>query len=157
MEERGQCRRGYVVEGLGAAQFALPGAVDRVREYAERQVGTMLLAATDPASPYGAALPWPERAGHRPGRKPGALVVLVEGRLVLYVERGARTVLTFSGDVGELRQAAEALATAVRRGWLSTVLVERVDGTPVFEPHPLVTALGDEGFRLTPQGLRLRS
>ncbi|NYI72496.1 ATP-dependent Lhr-like helicase [Naumannella cuiyingiana] len=157
LEEQGQCRRGYVIDGLGAAQFALPGAVDRLRADAEQAAGTVLLAATDPANPYGAALPWPERAGHRPGRKPGALVVLVEGNLALFVERGARTVLTFSDDTDALDAAAAALADGVRRGWLGTVLVERIDAQPVFEPHSLVDALTGSGFRLTPQGLRLRA
>src|SRR5919107_3164650 len=98
LEESGQCRRGYFVEGLGAAQFALTGAVDRLRSYQrEPEVPVALvLAACDPANPYGAALPWPEREGHRPGRKPGALVVLVGGALIFYVERGGRTLLSFT-------------------------------------------------------------
>src|SRR6185369_5843866 len=103
MEERGAARRGYFVEGLGAAQFALPGAVDRLRGGTEHR-DALVLAATDPANPYGAALPWPERvidagdgerAGHRAGRKAGALVVTVDGDLALYVERGGRTLLSY--------------------------------------------------------------
>ena len=84
LEESGQCRRGYFVEGLGAAQFALTGAVDRLRSYSREPEDpvALVLAACDPANPYGAALPWPEREGHRPGRKPGALVVLVGGALI---------------------------------------------------------------------------
>ena len=82
LEESGQCRRGYFIEGLGAAQFALTGAVDRLRSYSREPEDpvALVLAACDPANPYGAAVPWPEREGHRPGRKPGALVVLVGGR-----------------------------------------------------------------------------
>jgi ATP-dependent Lhr-like helicase len=124
-EESGRVRRGYFVEGLGAAQFASTGAVDRLRAQsrplpdvpttlgAGRRDGApsaVVLAASDPANPYGAALGWPARdgelgddfegtgpaakpvpgSGHKPGRKAGALVVLVDGRLTLYVERGAR-------------------------------------------------------------------
>ncbi len=121
LEERGTARRGYFVEGLGAAQFAVPGAVDRLRALGERSWpetpsgrvtrdraadGALVLAATDPANPFGAALPWPERVvdegepgkGHRPGRKAGALVVIVAGELALYVERGGRTLLSYLDD-----------------------------------------------------------
>ncbi|TDT33179.1 ATP-dependent helicase [Naumannella halotolerans] len=156
LEEQGQCRRGYLIDGLGAAQFALPGAVDRLRDHTDQQVGTQVLAATDPANPYGAALGWPDRTGHRPGRKPGALVVLDEGRLVLFVERGGRSLLTFTDDRDSLQRAAGALAAAIGRNWLGTVLVERIDAASVFDPHPLAEALTGHGFRLTPQGLRLR-
>ena len=102
LEDTGRARRAYAVEGLGAAQFAVPGAVDRLRADAQARSDApraLLLAATDPANPYGAALPWPAargpHAGHRPGRKAGALVVLVDGRLALYVERGGRTLLSW--------------------------------------------------------------
>ena len=100
LEESGQCRRGYFVDGLGAAQFALTGAVDRLRaqQREPEQPQALVLAACDPANPYGAALPWPEREGHRPGRKAGALVVLVDGALVFYVERGGKTLLSFTED-----------------------------------------------------------
>jgi ATP-dependent Lhr-like helicase len=110
LEERGAARRGYFVEGLGAAQFAVPGAVDRLRALQEDSSRTspraLVLAATDPANPYGAALPWPERVveeaepgpGHRPGRKAGALVVTVGGELTIYVERGGRTLLSYQDD-----------------------------------------------------------
>ncbi|WP_341350827.1 hypothetical protein [Nocardioides convexus] len=128
-EESGRCRRGYFVEGLGAAQFGTAGAVDRLRTFVptglEDKPVAVALAATDPANPFGAALPWPqaargedESAGHRPGRKAGALVVLVDGALVLYVERGGRTLLTWSEEPALLAPAAEALSTAVRRGTL---------------------------------------
>jgi ATP-dependent Lhr-like helicase len=164
MEEAGQCRRGYFVEGLGAAQFALPGAVDRMRALASpghRATGTVaVLAATDPASAYGAALPWPERpgetaGGHRPGRKAGALVVLADGQLVLYVERGGRTLLSWTSDQEPLRAAAQALARAVRNGALGKLTVERADGGTVHS-SPLARALAEAGFRPTPRGLRLR-
>ncbi|MEO3829812.1 ATP-dependent helicase [Actinomadura sp. B10D3] len=179
-EESGRCRRGYFVEGLGAAQFALPGAVDRLRalrpaapaapddisalwEAAPREprVRALVLAAADPASPYGAALPWPERddevaSGHKPGRKAGALVVLVEGRLVLYVERGGRTLLTWDDDPDVLQPSVDALALAVREGALGKLTVERADGAAI-TGSPLAAALESAGFHPTPRGLRLRS
>jgi ATP-dependent Lhr-like helicase len=283
MEDAGRCRRGYFVEGLGGAQFALPGAVDRMRSMAEpvtsgtknpdiREVagtfstpevpgasaapghhrapslpgspvargdqearggppqripgltaageavpgaspapgspgtsaspgspgtsaspGTggdwgdwrhlslwqgdagqhggrdrrdgsagqaLVLAAADPANPYGAALPWPPRpdetpGAHRPGRKAGALVVLADGDLVLYVERGGRTLLSWTDDPGRLGPAAAALAAAVRCGALGRLTVERADGGTVYD-SPLARALEGAGFRPTPRGLRLR-
>jgi ATP-dependent Lhr-like helicase len=178
MEEAGQCRRGYFVEGLGAAQFALPGAVDRMRALADRaRAGdpgarasisperAVVLAAADPAQPYGAALPWPDRPGetpssHRPGRKAGALVVLVDGSLVLYVERGGRTLLSWTDDPQVLGPAATALAASVRDGALGRLSVERADGLTVgsgIHGSPLAQALEAAGFRPTPRGLRLRA
>ena len=132
------------------------------------------LAATDPANPYGAALPWPERVasedagtdvgglakGHRPGRKAGALVVLVDGELAVYVERGGRTLLTFTDDVDALSPALNALATAVRQGALGRLTVERADGVTILgtgeRSSALRRALEDAGFVATPRGLRLR-
>ncbi|GLZ04365.1 DEAD/DEAH box helicase [Actinomadura sp. NBRC 104412] len=176
-EESGRCRRGYFVEGLGAAQFAMPGAVDRLRAlrpapppadpwetapgggHAERRA--LVLAAADPANPYGAALPWPTRddevaSGHKPGRKAGALVVLVEGELVLYVERGGRTLLTWHDDHDSLQPAVDALALAVREGALGRLTVERADGEAIVN-SPLAAALEAAGFHPTPRGLRLRA
>jgi ATP-dependent Lhr-like helicase len=175
MEESGQCRRGYFVEGLGAAQFALPGAVDRMRSMTDSVTGgagpeasraggqdspVMVLAAADPANAYGAALPWPPRpdetpGGHRPGRKAGALVVLVAGQLVLYVERGGKTLLSWTSEPSMLGPAAAALAGAVRAGALGKLTVERADGAGVYD-SPLAKALESAGFRPTPRGLRLR-
>ncbi len=181
-EEAGRCRRGYFIGSLGAAQFGTNGAVDRMRSLSADSSGVVpgparavTLAATDPANPYGAALPWPTRPGaddaargHRPGRKAGALVVLVDGALVLYVERGGRTLLTFDDDIpaggadtgadasGRLQPAVDALALAVREGALGRLAVERADGE-----HVLGTALGAAleraGFHATPRGLRLRT
>ncbi|NUT31883.1 MAG: ATP-dependent helicase [Hamadaea sp.] len=159
LEERGAARRGYFVEGLGAAQFALPGAVDRLRSHTDRaEPGhAVVLAATDPANPYGAALDWPaDGGGHRPGRKAGALVVLVDGELTLYVERGGRTLLTFSDEEVPLSAATRALAQAVREGALGTLSVERADGEAVHD-SALGVALSAAGFTVTPRGLRLRS
>ncbi|WP_412763190.1 ATP-dependent helicase [Pseudonocardia alni] len=276
MEESGRCRRGYIVEGLGAAQFAVPGAIDRVRALAGadggpspapptgprrlgagpgavvadptdlagsadpagsvdptgdgeplpddlsgeaagfpgsddlagdvaglprgddpyagvpedlrgglgglggagrhgefdgagrrpqspreawRELSRVVLAATDPAQPYGAALPWPDTTGetrHRPGRKAGALVTLVDGAPALYVERGGKSLLSFTEDRDELRAGAESLAGAVHEGWLGSLAVERADGQ-----DSLVSALSEvlteAGFRVTPKGLRLRA
>ncbi|MDP9797034.1 ATP-dependent Lhr-like helicase [Catenuloplanes nepalensis] len=254
MEERGAARRGYFVEGLGAAQFAVPGAVDRLRALADkaedpsrRSAGgpALILAATDPANPFGAALPWPDRAvdsgdgsagaaqparstgageapaplpaagasqaarpagageraggatgrsraiawdgtgtgaddaarqtvgspggdpvpgpagrpggtGHRAGRKAGALVALVGGELVLYVERGGRTLLSFTEEPDALAAGAKALADAVHSGALGALSVERADGETL-RASPLRDALTAAGFRPTPRGLRLRS
>jgi ATP-dependent Lhr-like helicase len=177
-EESGRCRRGYFVEGLGAAQFALPGAVDRLRALRppaaapddisalwetprKPDVRALVLAAADPGNPYGAALPWPGRddevaSGHKPGRKAGALVVLVEGRLVLYVERGGKTLLTWDDDPDVLQPAVDALALAVREGALGKLTVERADGAAIND-SPLAAALESAGFHPTPRGLRLRA
>ncbi len=161
-EESGKVRRGYFVESLGAAQFATTGAIDQLR--AGQPTSVAVLAAADSANPFGAALPWPprvtgdpERSGHQPGRKAGALVVISDGELVLYVERGGRTLLSFTEDPEVLRLGADALAGAVRAGALGRLTVERADGATVLgSEHPLVAALESAGFRATPKGLRLR-
>ena len=158
LEESGQCRRGYFVEGLGAAQFALTGAVDRLRTHQREpaEPAAIVFAACDPANPYGAALPWPDREGHRPGRKAGALVVLVGGELIFYVERGGKTLLSFSEDPARLAPAAAALARSVQQGLLGKLTVERADGAHIFGSIRVSEALQEAGFRMTPQGLRLR-
>ena len=159
LEDSGQVRRGYFVEGLGGAQFAVPGAVDELRASPPRHadVEAVVLAATDPANPYGAALSWPTRdgSGHLPGRKAGALVVLVDGQLVLYVERGGKTLLSFGEERDTVRSAAAALARVVREGWLGRITVERTDGDLALRDGPLAQALQENGFRVTPRGLRL--
>ena len=179
LESAGSVRRGYFVEHLGGSQFALPGAVDLLRECAPSgqgqdepsssrtgagtpagtEVSTVLLAATDPANPYGAALAWPpHESGHRPGRTAGALVVLVEGRLVLYLERGGRTVLTFDDRPRALRAAATALARVSRLGTAGRFTLRRLDGTELLDRAALATpagvALVEAGFAVTPGGLR---
>ena len=164
MEDSGRARRGYVVEGLGAAQFAVPGAIDRLRALSRPDApdgarSSVVLAAADPAQPYGAALAWPATVGetkHRPGRKAGALVVLVEGAPVLYVERGGRSLLSFSAHRDELVAAAHALAGAVHEGWLGSLAVERADGVGSLGSD-LAEVLTEAGFRVTPKGLRLRA
>ncbi|MGY2873755.1 ATP-dependent helicase Lhr and Lhr-like helicase [Marmoricola sp. URHA0025 HA25] len=163
-EESGRCRRGYFVDGLGAAQFGTAGAVDRLRAFVRTtppdKPEAVTLAATDPANPYGAALPWPvQEAGHRPGRKAGALVVLVEGELALYVERGGRTLLTFADDEETVAAAIDALGTAVRRGALGRLTVEKADGASILghDSEPIRRALEAAGFVATSKGLRLRA
>ena len=119
----------------------------------------MALAATDPANPYGAALPWPavRAAATGPGRKAGAMVVLVDGVLTLYVERGGRTLLTWSDDPDLLAPAAAALAEAARRGALGRLTVEKADGDQLLGAGstPLREALAAAGFVATPRGLRI--
>jgi ATP-dependent helicase Lhr and Lhr-like helicase len=186
-EDAGRVRRGYFVEGLGASQFASTGAVDRLRASArplggepyptefpaaggpsayssgaEGGLRTVVLAAADPANPYGAALPWPPREGdspgHRPGRKAGGVVVLVDGALALYVERGGRSLLSWTEEAEVLRAAADALALAVREGALGRLTVEKTDGTGVLTgDSALAAALEAAGFRATPRGLRIRA
>ncbi|PJI94382.1 Lhr family helicase [Luteimicrobium subarcticum] len=190
-ESLGRVRRGYFVEHLGGSQFALPGAVDVLRAHAQdlelaRQSDTgpggagsggaeargagraMLLAATDPANPYGAALAWPVAAPPvagtraRPGRKAGAVVLLCAGELVAYVERGGRSVLTFTPDERALRAAADRLVGAVRAGTLGRLTVQRVDGAPTLDgvqggrgTTPATRALLAAGFTVAPSGLRV--
>lgn len=169
LEEAGRCQRGYFIESLGGAQFAGTATVDRLRDHADpvdapaRAFDAVVLAATDPANPYGAALPWPSsRGGHRPGRKAGALVVLVDGNLVWFSERGGRSLLRFDPDPQAQRAAGAALAALVRTGRLAGIVVETLDGTPVLaaasdeDLRDTVDALADAGFTRTPKGLRLR-
>ncbi|WP_324653217.1 DEAD/DEAH box helicase [Georgenia sp. H159] len=158
LEDAGKVRRGYLVEGLGAAQFALPECVDLLRDSARRsEQAPLLLAATDPANPYGAALPWPDPTTGRPRRAAGAVVVLVGGELCLYVERGGRTLLSFTEDPSRLAAAAQELAEAAARGRLGRVTLHRIDGEPALgAAGPARDALEEAGFFATPRGLRLR-
>nr|MBA2529243.1 DEAD/DEAH box helicase [Euzebyales bacterium] len=165
MEESGRCRRGYFVEGLGGAQFALPGAVDRLRAVREPDLDAdaaapVALAATDPANPYGATLPWIQTsARHRPRRVAGAHVVLVAGRLVLYAERGGRSLLTFSDDTEVLAPAAMALSELVEAGRVQALQLHRIDGADLAngDDHPVVTQLRAAGFVDHPRGLVRRA
>jgi ATP-dependent Lhr-like helicase len=165
LEESGRVRRGYFIEHLGGSQFALPGAVDELRAGAAGR-HAVVLAATDPANPYGAALGWPPgEAGHRPGRTPGAIVVIVDGDLVFYLERGGRTVLSFGAGHDEAERAEQlgagalALAHLVRTGRLGRVTLRRLDGAEVLDRDvlagPAARALNAAGFAPTPSGLRL--
>ncbi len=177
LETLGVCRRGYFVEGLGGAQFALPGAVERLRS---TRAEPLVLAAADPAQPYGAALPWPapaERAGHRdggggarrPARVPGAHAVLVAGAPILYVERGGRGLLVPAAGAPagadtpaaaanaaeeQVRTALNALAQAVRGGQVGRLALERIDGEPAIGSQ-WETLLAEFGFRSGPRRLTL--
>jgi ATP-dependent helicase Lhr and Lhr-like helicase len=157
LETLGVARRGYFVEGLGGAQFALPGAVERLRSLREGAERPLVLAAVDPAQPYGAALPWPRREdeGRRPQRVAGAHVVLAGGEPVLYLERSGKGALTLvePGDP-RLRPAFEAVAEEVRRGRIRKVALERVDGEPVLG-GPFGDLLIELGFRQGPRALTL--
>ncbi|WP_314706160.1 DEAD/DEAH box helicase [Rothia mucilaginosa] len=211
-EDRALVRRGYFIEGLGAAQFAAPATVDLLRSTAdslsipagqqsfggtqgfgasayapqstdtERVYGTFtvtLLAATDPANPYGATLSWPAipsfahegTVKHRPARKAGACVVLVDGAPVLYVERGAKTLLAFTTDPVLLEAAAPALARLVSAGGAEKISVEKVNDVELLGTHTVSTpggevveypvealraALQAQGFYATVRGLSLR-
>jgi ATP-dependent Lhr-like helicase len=158
LETLGVCRRGYFVEGLGGAQFALPGAVERLRaQRADEEAPPIVLAATDPAQPYGAALPWPKRdeEARRPQRVAGAYVVLAGAEPVLYVERGGKGLATLvDADDARLRPAFEALAAFVTAGRGRKLSVERVDGEPVVGSRWEATLI-DLGFRAGPRKLTL--
>ncbi|MFP5361684.1 MAG: DEAD/DEAH box helicase, partial [Thermoleophilia bacterium] len=158
LETLGVCRRGYFVEGLGGAQFALPGAVERLRaQKAVEEAPPLVLAATDPAQPYGAALPWPRRGddARRPARVRGAYVVLAGAEPVLYVEKGGRGIVTLAAhDDPRLYPALEALAQFVVGGRGRKLSLERVDGEPVVG-SPLEGMLIELGFRAGPRKLTL--
>lgn len=160
MEEGGKIRRGYFVEGLGGAQFASPGAVDRLRSARvsqEREV--LVLSAVDPANPYGWLIPWPVRddaEGTGPRRVAKAHVVLVDGIAAIYVDRGGRRVLTFpsidDGDIGLL--AARALDTVARRQRGKSLKVETIDGQPA-RTSKFAATFEAAGFTSDPRGLLL--
>jgi ATP-dependent Lhr-like helicase len=162
-EDAGHCRRGYFIERLGAAQFATSSTVDRLRTFSDAEpvdgapaLHALTLAATDPANPYGAALGWPPQdGGHRPGRKAGGLVILVDGELVLYLERGGRSLLAFSDDDAVLASAARSLVGTARARRLDTLTVEQVGGEFVYGTA-VGRALRDAGFVESTRGLTLR-
>jgi ATP-dependent Lhr-like helicase len=156
LETLGVTRRGYFVEGLGGAQFALPGAVERLRaQKAPDEAPPLVLAATDPAQPYGAALPWPKRDARRPARAPGATVVLAGSEPVLYLERGGKALQTLvEDDDPRLPAALQALADHARAGRVKRIALERVDGEPVMG-SPWETRLAEVGFRGGPRKLTL--
>jgi ATP-dependent Lhr-like helicase len=176
LEDNGATRRGYFIEGLGAAQFAIPEAVDRLRSIA-RDLSTtstnregegppaFVLAACDPANPYGAALAWPESAtdldiGHRPGRKVGSLVVIRRGELVIYVERGAKSMLGFTSDESDLLLALKQLVrteydnSGIRTGLRNTT-IQKFNGQSVLTGTP-ARLMELAGFVGTPSGMKLR-
>jgi len=159
LETLGVCRRGYFVEGLGGAQFAVPGAVERLRELRPREdeeKEPLVLAAADAAQPYGAALAWPKRADGRAARVAGAHVVLLGGEAALFVERGGRSLVPLREPEEEwLRVALAALVEHVKKGGAKRLAVERFDGEPVAETviYPLLL---DAGFLAGPRRAVLR-
>jgi ATP-dependent Lhr-like helicase len=151
LEESGRVRRGYFVAGLGAAQFALPGAVERLRELKDETAPVLTLAATDPAQPYGAALAWPE-SNRRPARAAGAYVVLVNGECAAYVERGGKSIVVFGDD----DEWPEGVASLQKDGRITRLVIERIDGGPAAE-SPHAAKLRAAGFTDGYKGLTLRS
>lgn len=160
MEERGQTRRGYFVEHLGAAQFGLPQTIERLRELADRDArprSVVALAATDPANAYGAALAWPQTlSSHRPGRKAGAIVVLVDGDLALYVERGGRTTLAFPALNDATADVAVSFVSALRTARVAKLAIESINGDPIIGT-PLGEALLTAGCYASPRAIRFRA
>jgi ATP-dependent Lhr-like helicase len=165
LEQTGACLRGYYIETLGAAQFAAPSTIDRVRAFTSdddtpADARALTLAATDPANPFGAALPWPPRSTddaaptHRPARKAGSLVVIHDGRLVLYLERSGKKVIVFDDDPARLAAASASLVETVRARRISRLTIETAGGRPVAST-PLGAALLDAGFERTLKGLRI--
>lgn len=167
MEAAGKIRRGYFVAGLGALQFALPGAEDRLRGFRdptpEPEAELLWLAACDPANPYGAALPWPEReGGSRPQRAAGGRVLLRDGELLAYLHRGESSLVACLGEAddpdhaGRARALANALARRVDEGTRSALTLSKVDGEDLRE-HSLRPYLEERGFRVTGQGWLYRA
>jgi len=159
LETLGTARRGYFVEGLGGAQFALPAAIERLRSMrTDEPAAAAVLAVTDPANPYGATLPWPRReddTGRRPSRVPGAYVVTLDAEPVLYVERGGKALLALQEPADEwLRPALEGLAEAVKTGRVARLGLERFDGEPVVGSS-VGALLIELGFRQGPRRLTL--
>ncbi len=157
MEDTGVVRRGYFVDGLGAAQFAVPGAVDRLRSGAGPSGAPSVLAACDPANPCGAALAWPSTAGPRPSRRAGAVVVLDDAGPIAWLERGLHTLVTFGREHDDLVAGLRALAQVVAEGRLPDVHLDQVDATPALESGRTGEALLAAGFVMTPRGYRARS
>jgi ATP-dependent helicase Lhr and Lhr-like helicase len=159
LETLGLCRRGYFVEGLGGAQFALGGAVERLRELRPKdgqEKEPLVLAAADPAQPYGAALPWPKRAGARAARVAGAHVVLLGGEAALFVERGGRSLVPLrEPDEDWLREALAVLVAHVKARGVKRLAVERFDGEPVADTEVMPLLL-EAGFVAGPRRATFR-
>ena len=159
LETLGRCRRGYFLAGLGGAQFALPGAVERLRDLRDpdSDATVVVLGAADPAQPFGAAVPWPKRGLARgPSRTFGAQIVLLDGAPVLYLERGGKSLLTFCDpDPSWCQVAVAALAEWVSTGRGRRITIERVDGASVFG-SPMEPFLLAAGFFSGLRGIELR-
>jgi ATP-dependent Lhr-like helicase len=175
MEDAGRIRRGYFVAGLGAAQFAMPAALDLLRSMrdAPEEPRTVVMAATDPANPYGALVKWPEAirnsesnetpaSGRGPTRTAGALVVLVDGRAAAYLRRGERELLLFLPEAEPLRSrvgrevARMLLHLAATREGRRGMLVADINGMPA-TAHPAVRLFVEEGFAATAMGIQART
>jgi ATP-dependent Lhr-like helicase len=155
LEVLGTCRRGYFVEGLGGAQFALPGAVERLRDKPAEETA-LILAAADPAQPYGAPLSWPKRAGARAARVAGAYVVLLGGEAALFVDRGGRSLVPLREPEEDwMRAALAALVENMPKLRLKRLAVERFDGRPVGETE-IMPLLLEAGFVAGPRRAVLR-
>jgi ATP-dependent Lhr-like helicase len=158
LETLGVARRGYFVEGLGGAQFALPGAVERLRSQPTGEPAPVVLSAVDPAQPYGAALPWPERSSgdsRRLARTAGAHVVLSDGEPILYVERGGRGLQRLVGaDDPRIEPALVAIVEQVRAGRIKRLALEKIDGEPALG-SPLSPVLVALGFQEGPRRITL--
>jgi len=151
LEETGQIRRGYFVEGLGGSQFALPGAVDRLRS--ESRTGLTAVAATDPANPYGGVLPWPDVPDVRLARDAGAYVLLADGALVAFLDKGRRGLSLFDSSPELFGQISRALSEVGGRHRRLTLVT--VDGQPA-PTSKLAPVLSEWGFALAPRGLTYR-
>ncbi len=156
MEAAGRVRRGYFVAGLGAAQFGEAGAVDRLRQIradGSDKPTALVLAAADPAQPYGAALPWPRSGTSRPSRSAGGFVVLVDGRPGAFLERGGRSLVTFDEEPASW---TDALASIVKNGRMRRIELTRIDGEPAADSGA-APALRSAGFADGYRGLTIRS
>jgi ATP-dependent helicase Lhr and Lhr-like helicase len=159
LETLGVSRRGYLVDGLGGAQHALPGAIERLREVRDpvADAPTVALAASDPANPYGVALRWPAHAAGRASRAAGATVVLRNGEPLAFLERGARTLLSLQPlELADWAAVAQALAAASLEGRVGSLQLERIDGEPA-AGSAVGAAFTDAGFVAGPRRLTLRA
>jgi ATP-dependent Lhr-like helicase len=161
LEERGRVRRGYFVAGLGAAQFALPGAVDRLRSFrtgpegGDAEAPVVVLAAVDPAQPYGASLRWPDSPG-RPSRSAGAHVVLADGVPVVFLERGGHALTTFAG-AADRPDWPGGLVALLERGRYRSLEIRTANGVPVREDDAVAAALRSAGWVDSYKGLVRRA
>jgi ATP-dependent Lhr-like helicase len=151
LEETGRIRRGYFVEGLGGSQFALPGAVDRLRQDVRPEL--VVLAAADPANPYGATLGWPETEGIRLARDAGAYVLLFGGELIGFLERGRKSLTLLTSEPSHYAEVGQALARVAARHRRTTL--STVNGSPA-QSSPLAAALAEWGFATAVRGLTFR-
>ena len=168
-EESGKAMRGYVIDGLGAAQFSTPAVIDRLRGLSDSPditgwpsgtttPDTVVLAACDPANPYGAALPWPQQG---PSRAAGALVVLIDGLCAAHLTRGGKTLTTFFDQLPEgidhaqaLEYVYRALMALIFTGRLSPLVIEKANGASIFD-STIANQLRTLGAGISPRGIRL--